>query len=126
MQSIAPRALFCLTIVALAGSAAVQCGGDATTSPANDAATEPPVDLCNVDTYTGVGKPCPYVSSKLCFRQCDSGGCKCVGSPNGPVWSCVTDHACDLDGSPLDDVVTDTSSPIDAGADAIADAPTDG
>jgi len=126
MRSIALRALLSVTITALGGSTVMSCSSDDTPSTAPDATADAPADLCDLNAYTGVGKPCAYVSSKLCFRQCNTGGCKCTASASGPVWACVSDFSCLPDGSPLDDASPDTSTPLDAGADAILDAPADG
>lgn len=90
------------------------------TSP-TDASTkqESGVDLCDVDAFTGNGNPCPNVATRVCFKLCANGGCKCVQGATGPVWSCVNDFSCFADGSPFDDASTD------AGNDATLDAGTE-
>ncbi len=89
---------------ALLGATAIEgCGGDDTASPeAGPADAEPPVvDLC--DAFTGVGTACPTAGPLVCFPMCDSGGCFCKSTPDGPRWGCVTDTSCQPACAPIDD-----------------------
>ncbi len=107
-------------IIALFVAAAVQCASTPAAPAVDAAAGDGAVDLCDLNAYTGNGKTCPYVSSRVCFKLCEAGGCRCVASGSGPVWNCVNDFSCQPDSSPTDD------SSTDSGTDAIADAPSDG
>ena len=78
------------------------------------------VDLCDLDAFSGNGNPCPNVSTRLCFKLCTNGGCRCVQGPSGPVWSCVNDFSCFADGSPFDDAAVEAG-----GGDATVDAGTE-
>ena len=98
---------------------AARCGGDDSSTP-TDAGVDA-YDLCDLDAFlqepklydatATTGLPCPGVSNRVCFAECEAGGCKCVASASGPVWKCTEDFSCLPDGSPLDD----TGAP-DAGA----------
>jgi hypothetical protein len=59
------------------------------------------IDIC--DAFTGVGTACPLESPIRCFAACEASGCYCVGTADGPAWSCVTDLSCVPDCGPLDD-----------------------
>jgi hypothetical protein len=119
------RTLALLACLLGAATAVARCSSDDTATSA-DAAADAPIDLCDLDAYSGSGNPCPYASPKLCFQQCDNGGCRCVASSKGPIWSCKTDFSCVPDVGPLDDVINDVTSTDDASADVIVDAPSDG
>ena len=80
---------------------AAQCTDNSGNS--GDAGADSPVDICDLDAYTGNGKACPLVSGRLCFQECEAGGCRCVASSSGPVWSCTFDNSCFPDCGPLDD-----------------------
>jgi hypothetical protein len=90
----------------LAATAMEGCGGDDTASPeAGPADAEPPaLDLC--DAFTGVGTACPTAGPLVCFPMCDSGGCFCKSTPDGPRWGCVTDTSCQPACAPIDDACT--------------------
>ncbi len=103
-------------LAALVGVALLRCS-TSSNAPAADASADALPDLCDLNAYTGVGKPCAYVSSKVCFKQCTIGGCKCVAGASGPTWTCVTDVSCEPDSGPLDDAPNDTSSAGDAPSD---------
>ncbi len=94
-------------------------------------------DVCA--SYTKIGDPCPLISGRVCFPQCATGGCKCVGSASGPRWTCTSDFSCQPDAAPdLDagdtpppgddaaaDAAGETDDSADAGVDAQTDAPSD-
>jgi hypothetical protein len=94
----APAAASLLAAIAIEG-----CGGDDTAAPeAGPADAEPPaVDLC--DAFSGVGTACPTAGPLVCFPMCDSGGCFCKSTPDGPRWGCVTDTSCQPACAPIDD-----------------------
>lgn len=79
------------------------------------------VDLCDIDAFSGNGNPCAAVSTRVCFKLCTNGGCRCVQGSSGPVWSCVNDFSCFADASPFDDAAT-TDAASDAGVEAAVDA----
>lgn len=96
------------------------CGCNSSTTPtdAGDAARESGLDLCDLDRFLdsgGVGNPCPFPSTRLCFHamtDCPTQGCKCAATSMGPRWQCTTDDTC-KDSGP-DDASDD--SPSDAGS----------
>lgn len=120
------RTLALVATLASMAAGVARCSSDDTSANGGDASTnDGSVDLCDLNAYTGVGKPCAYTSTRVCFQQCEAGGCKCVAGSSGPVWSCVSDFSCAPETGPLDDVVVDTAPPLDA-ADASVDAAVDG
>lgn len=86
-----------------------------------DAAYDGGVDLCDFDAFSGAGNACPHSSSRVCFAQCATGGCKCTQGATGAVWKCTTDLSCIPDGGPLDDAGPDDAATSDGGADAATD-----
>lgn len=116
-------AFFMVPIALVVG--ALHCTSDDSTGP-TDAGLDGGVDICDIDAYTGVGKPCPQVSGRLCFKYCDAGGVKCVQGASGPVWKNFDDFSCIPESGPLDDTgAGDAAPPDDAGSDAPDDATTD-
>jgi hypothetical protein len=63
--------------------------------------TDGGADIC--DEFTEVGAVCPRVSPVRCFALCDTGGCYCEATPQGPRWTCHTDTTCIPDCAPIDD-----------------------
>jgi hypothetical protein len=104
------------------------CGFGCSTNDASaqdgggDGAYDAAVDLCDLDAYAGSGNPCPHASTRVCFAQCETGGCKCTQGATGPVWKCTTDLSCLPEGSPLDDAGPDDAAVTsDGGTDASTD-----
>ena len=105
-----------LVLVAL-----ILCACSTTTAPTDagpDGSYDSGTDLCDVDQYFdagGAGHACPFASARLCFHNmtdCPLQGCKCVATPMGPRWQCVTDESCKDSG---DDSGDDSS--VDASGD---------
>lgn len=109
------RTLVLFSILLGLASGAVACSTTDASPTDASADRESGVDLCDLDAFTGNGNPCPTVSTRLCFKLCTNGGCRCVQGTSGPVWKCVNDFSCFADGSPFDDGGADAS--IDAGTD---------
>ena len=94
------------------------CNGDSTNDGGADATTEPAVDLCDINAFTGNGNACPHVSTRVCFSDptCEAGnGCTCKDMGGSPTWSCFTPPECKGGCSPV----------ADGGCDAGNDAPTE-
>lgn len=99
------------------------CNGDSSNDGGADATTEPAVDLCDINAFSGNGNACPHVSTRVCFPVCEAGGgCTCSSSSSGPVWVCTNPAECHppCSNSPFSD-----AGPCDAGADAPAEATDD-
>jgi len=80
--------------VTLAFASFSACNSDNTTD-AGDATTEPPPDLCDLNTFSGNGNACPNASVRVCFPVCDAGGgCVCTKSASGPIWVCTNPPEC--------------------------------
>ena len=95
------------------------CNGDNSNDGGADATSEPTVDLCDINAFTGNGNACPHVSTRVCFSDptCDAGnGCTCKSVNGNPTWSCYTPPECTGGCSPIAD------GGCDAGADAPAEA----
>ncbi|HEX7601078.1 MAG TPA: hypothetical protein VF316_05710 [Polyangiaceae bacterium] len=90
-----------------------------------DGAHDGPIDLCDVDAFSGSGNACAHLSDRVCFPQCTTGGCKCAQGATGPVWKCTSDFSCVPDSGPLDDAAPDDATPDDAATDGGVDAATD-
>jgi hypothetical protein len=108
-----------LALASLLGGASLIASGASGCSSDDDASGEaadasidgPEFDADPCSSYTGVGKTCSLQPTRICFPQCQTGGCFCQ---NG-VWACRTDFSCYTDATPLDE--TDAGDQ-DAGADA--------
>lgn len=110
-----------LSFLALAGCST----SDDTTSDAS-VNTDSGIDICDLDAFSGNGNACPVVSTRLCFRFCDAGGCRCSQGASGPVWKCVNDFSCYPDGAPNldggdDDATSDAGTSDGGGTDAAGD-----
>ena len=110
------------------------CSSDSSSDGGSDATTEPAVDLCS--TFTAVGQPCDHVSNRNCFPVCeasDPGGCKCVASDAGPVWTCTLgacstgcmNENCDGGTDASDGATGTTDSGTDASDDGSSDSATE-
>jgi hypothetical protein len=97
------RQLATVVLVAALSAAAAGCGSHDSASPEGGLADAqaPVFDLC--DAFTGAGTACLAASPLICFPMCDSGGCFCKSTPDGPQWGCVTDTSCEPTCAPLDD-----------------------
>jgi hypothetical protein len=95
--------------LALASSA---CSHPSAVADAGEDSAATALDLC--DAFTESGAACLLASPVRCFPECESGGCFCRATPEGPRWACDTDLSCVPDCAPIDEECGATGSAVAA------------